>query len=72
VKENEMEEQWFTVDEVARRLKVSDQTVRRWLRAGALVGRNFGGRTGYRIPEAELERFLRSEVGGRPEQPAPS
>ena len=60
-----MEEQWFTVEEVAKRLKVAEGTVRRWLRAGALVGRNFGGRTGYRIPEPELERFLRSGLGSR-------
>ena len=36
----------------------AEQTVRRWLRSGALVGRNFGGRTGYRVAESDLERFL--------------
>jgi excisionase family DNA binding protein len=55
-----MDEKWFTVEQVAERLQVTEQTVRRWLRAGALVGRNFGGRTGYRIPEPELARFLRA------------
>ncbi len=63
-----MDEKWFTVEQVAERLQVTEQTVRRWLRAGALVGRNFGGRTGYRIPEPELARFLRT--GGRTEKAA--
>jgi excisionase family DNA binding protein len=61
-----LDERWFTVEQVAERLQVTEQTVRRWLRAGALVGRNFGGRTGYRIREPELDRFLRA--GGREEK----
>ena len=63
-----MDEKWFTVEQVAERLQVTEQTVRRWLRAGALVGRNFGGRTGYRIQEPELDRFLRA--GSRTEKAA--
>ena len=58
--EQQLEERWFTVEQVAERLQVTEQTVRRWLRAGSLAGRNFGGRTGYRIPEPELTRFLRT------------
>ena len=59
-KEQQLEERWFTVEQVAERLQVTEQTVRRWLRAGALAGRNFGGRTGYRIPEPEITRFLQT------------
>ena len=51
-------ERWLTVAEIAERLKVHEQTVRRWLRDRRLVGRNFGGRTGYRVREADLEAFL--------------
>ena len=43
-----VDERWFTVEQIAERLQVTEQTVRRWLRSGALVGRNFSGRTGYR------------------------
>jgi excisionase family DNA binding protein len=55
------QETWLTVTEIAERLKVTEQTVRRWLRAGKLSGRNFSGRTGYRVREAELQRFLEAE-----------
>ena len=55
------QENWLTVSEIAARLKVTEQTVRRWLRAGKLTGRNFSGRTGYRVREAELERFLEED-----------
>jgi excisionase family DNA binding protein len=51
-------EQWLTVNEIAERLKVTDQTVRRWLRSGDLIGRNFGGKAGYRVREADLQEFL--------------
>ena len=52
------EETWLTVTEIAARLKVSERAVRGWLRAGKLNGRNFSGRTGYRVRESELQRFL--------------
>jgi excisionase family DNA binding protein len=53
-----IDERWFTVEDVAERLKVTEETVRRWLRSGDLAGRNFGGRTGYRIREADINDFL--------------
>ncbi len=52
-------ERFLTVAEVARELRVSPETVRRWLRAGQLRGVRLGGdKAGYRIAAAELERFL--------------
>jgi len=48
----------LTVDQVAERLKVNEQTVRRWLREGELQGVAFGGRTGWRISEDDLQAFL--------------
>jgi len=48
----------LTVDQVAGRLQVNEQTVRRWLRAGQLIGIAFGGRTGWRVSEEELQAFL--------------
>ena len=48
----------LTVDQVAERLQVNEQTVRRWLRDGQLTGVPFGGRTGWRINEDDLQAFL--------------
>ena len=59
------DERWFTVEEIAERLKVTEQTIRRWLRSGALVGQNFGGRAGYRIRESDLNAFLERGRAGK-------
>jgi excisionase family DNA binding protein len=49
---------WLTVEETAKRLSVHEQTVRRWLRAGQLDGTSINRRAGWRISEAEIQRFL--------------
>ncbi len=54
-------EQWLTVNQIAERLQVHPETVRRWLRDGRLQGRNFGGKSGYRVREEDLEEFLAQE-----------
>jgi excisionase family DNA binding protein len=59
------DEIWLTVEEIAARLKVTEQTVRRWLRSGALVGRNFSGRTGYRVRQTDLQDFLDRDRQGK-------
>ncbi len=59
------QERWLTVNQIAERLQVHPETVRRWLRDGRLRGRNFGGKSGYRVREADLEAFLVRE----PEDP---
>lgn len=48
----------LTVDQVADRLQVNEQTVRRWLRDGDLSGIAFGGRTGWRVSPEDLALFL--------------
>jgi excisionase family DNA binding protein len=53
-----MDDRVLTVNQVAQRLQVDVQTVRRWLRSGDLVGIPFGGRTGWRVTEQELQAFL--------------
>jgi len=53
-----MDDRVLTVNQVAQRLQVDVQTVRRWLRNGDLVGIPFGGRTGWRVTEQELQAFL--------------
>ena len=47
----------LTVDQVAERLKVDAETVRRWLREGQMQGYRLGSRW-WRVSEADLRRFL--------------
>jgi excisionase family DNA binding protein len=54
-----MDEQLYTVEEVASRLAVHPETVRKWIKNGQLRATNLGGRAGYRISRAALEQFLR-------------
>ena len=53
---------YLTVDEVARQLGVNPETVRRWIRSGELNALNLGGPVGYRIPQSELDRFIRERM----------
>jgi excisionase family DNA binding protein len=53
------DERLLTVPEVAERLRVSEYTVRDWLRTGRLQGLRPGGpRVGWRVRSSALERFL--------------
>jgi excisionase family DNA binding protein len=55
-----VDENWFTSDEIAERLKVSPLTVRRWIREGRLRAILLGGKkTGYRVRESDLNAFLK-------------
>jgi excisionase family DNA binding protein len=56
----------LTVADVAARLKVSQETVRQWLRTEQLSGYNLGGQAGWRIRGSEVERLLAARVGKRP------
>ena len=55
------EDQALKVPEVAKRLRVSAETVRRWLRDGDLRGVRFSDRGGWRVLSSEVERKLRGE-----------
>jgi excisionase family DNA binding protein len=61
----------LSVPEVAERLRVSPETIRRYLRDGRLKGIKVGGVTSpYRISEAEVRRIERgagAEDGGKGE-----
>jgi excisionase family DNA binding protein len=62
------EQPLWTVAQVAARLGVSAPTVRAWLAAGTLRGYLPGGRrSGWRISEADLGRFL-EQSANRPEE----
>ena len=60
-----MDERWFTVEQIATTLRVHEQTVRRWLRTHVLAGRYFGGRTGWRVRQTELDAFLARDQHGQ-------
>ena len=52
------EDRWLTVEEIADKLQVHIETVRRWIRAGELPSLALGRRAGYRIKAADFEEFL--------------
>ena len=59
------EDRLLTVPEVAERLRVNPESVRRWIRQGRLHGVLLGGtRTGYRIPKSAVDQFI--ATGGKP------
>lgn len=52
-----MEKTYYTLQEVADRLKVSYRTVFRWVHAGELSAYKLGQE--WRVGEADLEEFLK-------------
>ena len=58
-------EELLTVREVARRLRVDDTTVRRWIKSGALEAITLphrGKRQAYRIKKSTLDKLLNSAL----------
>jgi len=58
-------EELLTVREVARRLRVDDTTVRRWIKSGALEAITLphrGKRQAYRIKRSTLDELLSSSL----------
>jgi len=56
-----VEEELLTVSEVARRLRVDDTTVRRWIKSGALEAITLphkGKRQAYRVKKSTLDKLL--------------
>jgi excisionase family DNA binding protein len=57
-------DRWLTVDDIADRLQVSHETVRRWIRSGKLSVLDLGGpKAGYRVKPEELQRFIEERYG---------
>ena len=68
----DLQDNVFTVTEVAEGLDVTTETVRRWIRAGDLEAAKVS--KGYRISRPALADFWRSKGGGElftPERPEP-
>jgi len=51
------DERFYSIEEVAKILKVSDGAVRKWLKAGALKGIKLGRI--WRIRESDFDKFLK-------------
>jgi len=51
-----MQEQYFTIEEIAKMLKVTYLTVYRWIQAGKLLSVKAGKQ--YRIKKSDLDNFL--------------
>jgi len=54
---------YLTIKDIAQKINVSEETVRRWIRDGKLSAEDMGGRLGYRITQAEFERFFQLRNG---------
>jgi excisionase family DNA binding protein len=67
----ERDDEWMTTREVAERLRVHEQSVRRWLRSGELSGLLVSDKGGWRIRVTDLEAFARNR-GWRPQGEVPS
>jgi excisionase family DNA binding protein len=51
-----MEEKWYTVKEIAKLLKLNDETVRRAIQRGNLRSAKFG--KVYRVSQIDLEAYI--------------
>ncbi len=68
---------FLTVAEAASRLKLTEDTIRRWCQSGKLSATLLSRRAGYRIPISAVDRILGSEttskaLGGSAEDTADS
>lgn len=54
-----MDDSLLTVQQIAERLQLNPQTVRRWLKAGRLKGISLGSdKAGWRMRESDLREYL--------------
>jgi excisionase family DNA binding protein len=60
------DEEYLTVEEVAKQLRVNEKTVRRWINSGILVA--IKPQKEYRIAKSELEDFKRRSRTGKKQQ----
>jgi len=58
---NMTDKQYYTIEEVAKMLKVAYLTVYRWIQSGKLVAFKAGKQ--YRVKKADLDRFITSYKG---------
>ncbi len=52
-------DEWLTVAEITRLLKVHEESVRRWIRSGRLPAVLLGSaKGGYRVRRSDLDHFM--------------
>jgi excisionase family DNA binding protein len=57
-------DEWLTVQEITQRLKVHEESVRRWIRSGDLPAILLGSsKGGYRVRRVDFDRFLEEKFG---------
>jgi excisionase family DNA binding protein len=61
--ETSARDEWLTVRDVAERLKVTKETVRRWVREGGLPALVLGKKAGHRIRSTDLDAFIAARYG---------
>ena len=61
--EKDTRDEWLTVRDVAARLKVREETVRRWVRDGDLPALALGRKAGLRIRPADVDAFIAARYG---------
>jgi excisionase family DNA binding protein len=54
---------WLTTEEAVQYLKVHPETLRNWVRKGAIPAAKLGNRGGYRFRRDDLDRFLDTRAG---------
>lgn len=52
------DQRFLTVEEVADRMGVTKETVRRWLRSGQLEGFRVSRKAGWRIPHRSVSKMI--------------
>jgi excisionase family DNA binding protein len=55
---------WLTVEQIAERLQMHPDTIRRFLREGRLHGYRMTRRAGWRVRASEVDRFVTGDLGG--------
>ncbi len=61
--EEQPERDWLTVAQVAERLQVHEETVRRWIRDDQMPVLDLGKKAGYRVRPIDLEAFVAKRFG---------
>lgn len=56
-----MSEEFLTVEEIAKALRVSEVTVRNWIREKKLRGAKFG--RDYRVFRSDYDKFVKEQFG---------
>lgn len=57
----------LTVDDVAERMQITPESVRRWLREKKLAGYQASRQAGWRVRPEDLERFIAERMNTAPQ-----